>query len=485
MKSKKQPVINANADTTVSSQLQTIITNLVKTAQIRNEKLEGRDYLVVPMVMLVEGVLNGSNGPLFYPKEELAKVPQVWNHKPVVVYHPTMNGKALSACDPEVIEAYKVGIIMNTSFDGKRLKSEAWLEPSRLEKIDNRVLEAVNNKQMMEVSTGLFTENETISGNFNGTAYDAIARNFRPDHLAILPDKIGACSIADGAGLLRVNSQNSNEINSLLGMLNIDSDISHDEIRHSLYSLLGDNKHDVWIEDVFDTWFVYSAGSGILFKQEYEIKDGGTALKGTPQRVEKKIIYEAKIVSNSNEGEKKMTKEEMVKELIANGSKWTKEDEKMLMSMNEEQLGKLAPEAPKTDPVIPKVPEAPKEPVKNEKPADLVLEKPAAVSAADYLKNAPLEIREVLNDAMMTQSQKKAELIGVITSNKKNLFTKDNLSAMSVNELNAIAALAQTQEETQSLKLNYSGQGNGGALENATKEEPLMAPVMNFAKKTK
>lgn len=32
---------------------------------------------------------------------------------------------------------------------------------------------------------------------------DAVARNHRPDHLAILPDQVGACSLADGAGLIR------------------------------------------------------------------------------------------------------------------------------------------------------------------------------------------------------------------------------------------------------------------------------------------
>jgi hypothetical protein len=40
-------------------------------------------------------------------------------------------------------------------------------------------------------------------GTLNGMEYGRIARNLMPDHLAILPDKIGACSIADGAGLLR------------------------------------------------------------------------------------------------------------------------------------------------------------------------------------------------------------------------------------------------------------------------------------------
>ncbi|GAG82219.1 unnamed protein product, partial [marine sediment metagenome] len=58
----------------------------------RYDTMEGREYLVAPMIMIVEGVLNGSEGAGLYPADELSKTPQVWNHKPVVVYHPQENG---------------------------------------------------------------------------------------------------------------------------------------------------------------------------------------------------------------------------------------------------------------------------------------------------------------------------------------------------------------------------------------------------------
>src|SRR5690606_1872073 len=64
------------------------ITFNLKKTPVRFEMLEGRQHLVVPMVMLTEGVHCGSQGCLFYPEEELAKVPAVWNYKPIVVYHP-------------------------------------------------------------------------------------------------------------------------------------------------------------------------------------------------------------------------------------------------------------------------------------------------------------------------------------------------------------------------------------------------------------
>jgi hypothetical protein len=52
-----------------------LVSNLV--GLVRNEILEGRPYLAVPMVMMKEGVLNGSDGPLLYTSEELAKFPRL------------------------------------------------------------------------------------------------------------------------------------------------------------------------------------------------------------------------------------------------------------------------------------------------------------------------------------------------------------------------------------------------------------------------
>lgn len=176
-------------------------------AKPRHETLDGKDYLAVPMAMLTEGVHAGSNGPLFYPREELSKTPGVWNMKPLVVYHPTQNGQGVSACTPAVIETRAIGIVMNSLFDNK-LRAEAWIDPIKCKKVDERVLNSVNKGEMVEVSTGLFTDNEQVEGEFNGKKYVAIARNYRPDHLAILPDKKGACSIADGAGLLQLNEAN-------------------------------------------------------------------------------------------------------------------------------------------------------------------------------------------------------------------------------------------------------------------------------------
>jgi hypothetical protein len=171
------------------------------------KELEGKDHYVVPVVMAVEGVLNGSHGALLYPADELKKSTHLWNGRPVVVYHPDMYSNGIAG-NPDVFNRQKVGTIFHTRYEKKALKAEAWLDIERLEKTNKRIVQAVQNGELMEVSTGLFLEHDDYTGTFNGKTYIGKAKNFRPDHLAILPDQIGACSIEDGAGLCRNLGQN-------------------------------------------------------------------------------------------------------------------------------------------------------------------------------------------------------------------------------------------------------------------------------------
>src|SRR6185503_17476996 len=234
----------------------------------RLDTLEGRNYTVVPMIILTEGVHQGSQGPLYYPKEELAKTPVVWNHKPIVVYHPTMNGDGISACDPVIINNRKVGLMLNTKFEGGRLRSEAWIEKDRANAVDDRIMTAVDNKEMMELSTGVFIDIEETSGTWKSEDYTGIARNYRPDHLALLPDQIGACSIADGADFLRNNAFNDNPASkalrkALIKMGVLDNEMSMSNIHSALSSAVrkkfnvGDDGPFIWIADVYSNFFIY------------------------------------------------------------------------------------------------------------------------------------------------------------------------------------------------------------------------------------
>jgi hypothetical protein len=406
--------------------IQNITANI--SAPIRHDTMEGRNYLVAPMIMLTEGVHAGSNGPLLYPKEELSKTPVVWNHKPVVVYHPTMNGQGVSACDPDVITNRKVGVIMNARFDNGKLHAEAWLEKDRADKVDGRIMKAIEANTVMELSTGLFTDNESSDGEWNGKKYVAIARNYRPDHLALLPDKKGACSIEDGAGFLRLNEVKGTSFVERLKSANA-------TIQEALV-LLENNVSSAHVEDKFK--------------------------------------------------EKDMKKEEMVNALIAN-AKWEEADRPFLMNQDEKVLEKMMP-AEKTETEKKTEEEVSKKLVKLEAFEKAETEKKAAeegvnkgtqnqeVTADQYIANAPIGIRDMLLDGLSAHQAEKNKLIGTITANKKNVFTKEHLANKNLFELRGMVALLSSDEKK---PVNFAGLGE---TTNAVTEEPLMVPVLNFGK---
>ncbi len=182
--------------------------NTATSYQIRQVTHEGKPHLVVPVVMMVEGVHSGSQGPILHTSAELGRFPASWNGIPVVVKHPqNSEGVYVSANSPDMIETAKVGRIYNTSFENNKLRAEAWLEISRLNQVSAVALAYIRQGRPMDVSVGVFTDTEESTGEFNGETYSGIARNHRPDHLALLPGEQGACSWADGCGI-RVNSTN-------------------------------------------------------------------------------------------------------------------------------------------------------------------------------------------------------------------------------------------------------------------------------------
>jgi hypothetical protein len=470
--------------------LQQITTNL--TGLYRMDQMEGKDWLVVPMIMLTEGVHNGSNGPLYYPPEELQKTPAVWNHKPIVVYHPQMNGQGISACDPDVITNRKVGVIMNTRFEKGRLRAEAWLDPDRVSQVDNRILEAIERNEMMELSTGLFTDNEDAEGEWNGEKYVAIARNYRPDHLAVLPDQVGACSIKDGAGLLRNTRSESNlpELTdmgrSLLRATGVMDSVthnalSHDEIWQKLNAIIKSSAGDeAWVVDVYNDYFVYRVGddSEKMYRQGYMFNDRDVEISGEPIPVERKIVYD--VVSNS-EGDM-MDKEKLIQALVDNEkSIWTADDAAFLQELPEEKLQALVTRNEEKEGEAPKDPEPEPEPKKEDDLKQNAHPEKKEMTVDEYIANAPEGMRDMLEAGLRAHAQQKVGLIEVITKNERNPFTKEQLENKSLVELEGLSKLAEVPEQpnVNTRATVYAGEpapvGNGGK-----DEEPLVAPVMNF-----
>jgi len=452
------------------------------------------------MVMLVEGVHNGSAGSLYYPKDELGKTPQVWNHKPIVVYHPTLNGEGVSACDPDIINKRKVGMMMNTKFEKGKLKSEAWIERSRADAVDDRIMQAIDAKKVMELSTGLYIDVANEEGKWEKEDYTGIARNYRPDHLALLPDQIGACSIADGAGLCRNQSQPITK--ETLAQLELSYNSIQQMLATAIQQKLNFNAEKgpwIWIADVYSNFFIYEK-EGKFWRLGYTANDAGVSLSDEdPVEVKRVTEYrtiKGEKVGNQNTETQIMKKQKLIAILMAHAvtaiNGVTLSD-----NMPEDQLAKLTDEHLENElkEVLKKAKETPKkeepkkeDPKTNVDPAPVLKkdpETPKLATLQEYVNAAPLELREVLTSGLNTLAQKKAALVAEIVANKSNVFSKEYLESRPVQELEGIAALARVPAANTVALPYYGGQAPTPTTINTLKPEALPLPTMNWEKTAK
>ena len=354
--------------------------------KVKEAKHQGKEHLVVPVVMMVEGVRNGSHGPLFHSITELGKFPESWNGIPVVINHPERNGVNVSANYPDILEA-AVGKVFNTHVKGTKLVAEAWLDIEKLNTISPEVLVAINGGELLEVSLGIFTDNELISGEFNDEHFEAIAKNHRPDHLALLPCSVGACSVFDGCGL------GANKEGGIMSKDEKSPDVFED-VELKLHE--ADNK----------TWEIVSND---------EVVAEGSGFIRTKFNVNKK-----KEVTEMAENVKKCTPcvEEKVNELIANNqSKFTEEDREWLVSLDESRLDKLTP---------------------------TVIEKEKIVEVnvlSDDDKKAITAYRQQLKE-------KREKLIQAIVDNTKDVWTTEILNDMDDDKLERLSKSVKREEIT-------------------------------------
>ena len=166
----------------------------------------GKTWLVVKGVPLVEGVLNGR----YVPAEEFGSFEKNWNDIPIVFRHPKQNGGSARVSSPD---SPVVGRFYNARVSGKRLVGEYWLDKNALSELEGGadILTKIEKHLPIETSTGYWSESIPTAGKWNEKNYGLIDTKIHPDHIAILPDEIGACSVADGCGLNR-NSWESSQV---------------------------------------------------------------------------------------------------------------------------------------------------------------------------------------------------------------------------------------------------------------------------------
>jgi hypothetical protein len=172
--------------------------NITNSTNIKRKLFEGEEHLVIPVVAAKEMVMNG----YFYPAKEFSDWVDTWEGVPVPINHPKQNNQPVSARSPRIQEVTSVGHFFDVKFNEKNeLVGNIYINLNKIKKLNAEYLiDKFESGEIVEVSTGLYSNIENKTGVFNGVEYIGIIRNIRPDHLALLPNEIGACSIADGCG---------------------------------------------------------------------------------------------------------------------------------------------------------------------------------------------------------------------------------------------------------------------------------------------
>jgi hypothetical protein len=288
------------------------------------------EHMVVPVIAIREGVLNN----IFYSADVIKANAAEWNGVPLPVSHPKdKDGNFITANSPEVEAEHNVGRLFNVNFDdrSKALKADLYIHIEKATKLGHKeMLERLDAGENMDVSTGLWTNATPQSGEYAGKSYEYVAPSILPDHLALLPNEIGACSTKDGCGTFILNAEKKPCCGKCAGKHNHQeeakeqsmfgrafasvrkalgfeaNEVSHNELHRKLRIALDGKFKDAktwqYVVDVFDNFFVYEQDEN-LFKQEYKLdKADSVELVGDATQVIIKKHYEevaAKLATNT------------------------------------------------------------------------------------------------------------------------------------------------------------------------------------------
>ncbi len=498
-----------------------MITFKAETGQSRRETFNDVEHLVIPVIALVEGVLQSANSeqPELALASEFGRAPAGWNGRPVTINHPEIRGHKVSANSPEVLETEQIGQLFNTVLDGKKLKTEAWIDITRANALGDEISDTVKrllDGEVVEVSTGLFSDIEPEEGTHEGEQFFGVWRNVVPDHLAVLAEgNIGACSVADGCGANRANShykgngrmdpltKNMDErvaskpktpddgmnmqdtlslfekIKSFVG-IRANKELSHTSILRAIESGMSEEEGFSFVVDVFKDSFIVQTEGG-LFRRNFKITSSGK-VKLSEDRVA--VRPEIDFVELKTNEETIMDKEKFVAELIANeASQFEETDTEWLSGLDEKQLEKLAPVADagpdevdilnsqNTKTVVipaPKVTVNIDAQLENGKQTETP---PQTVE--EYIAAAPTGMQEVLNSGIRAHTSRRTELTTQIKANSKNEFKDEDLVSMSTETLEKLATLAVTDD--------YSTRGGPRFNEEDPNAIPAPEPVFDLS----
>jgi len=445
------------------------ITNAL-TGSIKRVTRNNREVIIAPVTMLVPGVLSGSEGALYYPPEVSFQDYDGWNGMPVIANHSFLNGVPVSARKPEIESTQRIGTVYNAGIADK-LTAEAHFDVEDTRRVDRRILAALERGEKIECSTGLFVDaSPAPEGSvYNAVPYSKIVRRIKPDHLAVLIDGKGACSVSDGCGVNNDADERRTlwqRLGSLLGFnpaaeVPIVNALSFDQIREQLQKQLSSrytqDKPSCWIRDVFDDHLIYWQGDD-LYRLSYAKTDTEVMLGAEdPVEVVRDVNYVVKPEVESTERETmSMNREATISWLTTNCSCWKDEgDKEVLNKLSDEKLTKLKDAAEKSKALAVNQVATPAPAPTPVAPAATVL------TTAEWLATAPPEVRTAVQNSMRIAEDHKQILIARITANveseeeKKGHYTR--LATKSVEDLEYLASLIPTVNH-QSNYPHYAGQ---------------------------
>lgn len=203
----QQHVVNArvfvvNKGPAAGEQVRVNIRCLANTAAIRREKRNGRDVIIVPSATLPDDVVMND---ILYPAAEIAKSFKSLERTPAPLGHPSVNGKFLSARDPEGLNQGWIGAWNeNVRQEGGRVLLDKVIDVEIANRSEGgkAVLSAIDAGTPVHTSTGLLAMMDAANGD---VSYKFTARDIEFDHDAILLDEEGAATPEQGVGMM-VNS---------------------------------------------------------------------------------------------------------------------------------------------------------------------------------------------------------------------------------------------------------------------------------------
>jgi hypothetical protein len=456
--------------------------------ELRTAEFHGQQHLVVPVVALVEGVIQASTAdtPELVLASEFGHTPDAWNGRPVVLDHP--DGGKTSANSPEVLDRVGLGTTFHARMDGKRLLLEAWLDLNASAEGASTMLQRLQAGELVEVSVGVFVDSKPVQGVFNGTPYQGVWENVVPDHVAFLSEGAkGACSIEMGCGAPRTAAAGGamttlkEKISALLEKFRGAEGPSDNDLRRALHdALFAVEPGFLGIEAVFpeDALVVYAvAPTGELqfFRRAFTSQaDGTVTLAKKAEEVKMTTKFEAAAaegcgcggqgaVSAASEGggqtmevskEKKERVAKVIERLAKRSKLFRAEDAALLEQWSDDRIKLLEDQATESEAAEAAAAAAKAKEEEDKKGAAPASAPESPQALREKLLQACPDIKALVDREADREKERRAEIVSAMKG-KGDVYSEAELTAMPLSQLEKVARLAGVGQPV----VDFSGLG--------------------------